>query len=94
MTDERTERAGDGASDDPGDDGATNDGALAGGASEVGEGGSGQAERRVFWADAVADRIEAQLERSERDPDGPVVIKGGVSPSGVPHLGQIGRAHV
>jgi lysyl-tRNA synthetase class 1 len=96
MTDERTERAGDGASDDPGDDGATNDGALAGGASEVGEGGSGQAERRVFWADAVADRIEAQLERSERDPDGPVVIKGGVSPSGVPHLGhanEVMRGH-
>jgi len=39
--------------------------------------------RRVFWADAVADAIEA------RDPDEPVVIKGGISPSGVPHLGNM-----
>ncbi len=37
---------------------------------------------RAFWADAVADEIEA------RDPEDPVVIKGGVSPSGVPHLGH------
>ena len=37
---------------------------------------------RAFWADAVADEIEA------RDPDDPIVIKGGVSPSGVPHLGH------
>lgn len=37
----------------------------------------------VFWADEVADRIEA------RDPDDPVVIKGGISPSGVPHLGNV-----
>ncbi|AFK19644.1 lysine--tRNA ligase [Haloferax mediterranei ATCC 33500] len=35
-----------------------------------------------FWADDVADEIEA------RDPDEPVVIKGGVSPSGVAHLGN------
>ncbi|MEF8842165.1 MAG: lysine--tRNA ligase [Haloarculaceae archaeon] len=39
--------------------------------------------RRVFWADAVADAIEA------RDSEGPVVIKGGISPSGVPHLGNM-----
>jgi len=42
----------------------------------------GTDERRAFWADAVADEIEA------RDPEAPVVIKGGVSPSGVPHLGH------
>ncbi|ELZ92909.1 lysyl-tRNA ligase [Haloferax mucosum ATCC BAA-1512] len=35
-----------------------------------------------FWADDVADEIES------RDPDEPVVIKGGVSPSGVAHLGN------
>ncbi|EMA28887.1 lysine--tRNA ligase [Haloarcula japonica] len=44
---------------------------------EVGRGGS-----RAFWADSVADAIEA------RDPDEPIVIKGGVSPSGVPHIGH------
>jgi lysyl-tRNA synthetase class 1 len=38
---------------------------------------------RVFWADEVADRIEA------RDPADPIVIKGGISPSGVPHLGNM-----
>jgi len=37
----------------------------------------------AFWADAVADEIEA------RDPDEPIVIKGGISPSGVPHLGNM-----
>ncbi|MFB6070843.1 MAG: lysine--tRNA ligase [Halanaeroarchaeum sp.] len=40
-------------------------------------------ERHVFWADAVADRI------LDRDPDEPIVIKGGISPSGVPHLGNM-----
>ncbi|AAV47879.1 lysyl-tRNA synthetase [Haloarcula marismortui ATCC 43049] len=44
---------------------------------EVGRGVS-----RAFWADSVADAIEA------RDPDEPIVIKGGVSPSGVPHIGH------
>ncbi|PSQ07568.1 lysine--tRNA ligase [Halobacteriales archaeon QS_5_70_15] len=39
--------------------------------------------RRAFWADAVADAIEA------REPAEPVVIKGGISPSGVPHLGNM-----
>ncbi|WP_435195868.1 lysine--tRNA ligase [Natronomonas sp. EA1] len=39
--------------------------------------------RHAFWADAVADRIE------ERDPHEPIVIKGGISPSGVPHLGNM-----
>ena len=37
---------------------------------------------RVFWADAAADAIEA------RDPAESVVLKGGVSPSGVPHIGH------
>ncbi|PSP82440.1 lysine--tRNA ligase [Halobacteriales archaeon QS_1_68_17] len=43
----------------------------------VGTGGD-----RAFWADAVADAVEA------RDPDDPIVVKGGVSPSGVPHIGH------
>ncbi|MHC3438524.1 lysine--tRNA ligase [Natrialbaceae archaeon A-gly3] len=40
-------------------------------------------EHHAFWADDVADRVEA------RDPDEPLVIKGGISPSGVPHLGNV-----
>jgi len=36
----------------------------------------------AFWADAVADAVE---EASDGDP---IVIKGGVSPSGIPHLGH------
>jgi lysyl-tRNA synthetase class 1 len=36
----------------------------------------------VFWADEIADRIE------ERSPAEPIVIKGGISPSGIPHLGN------
>ncbi|MFB6176265.1 MAG: lysine--tRNA ligase, partial [Halobaculum sp.] len=36
----------------------------------------------VFWADEVADEVLA------RDPTEPIVIKGGVSPSGIPHLGH------
>nr|WP_205427277.1 lysine--tRNA ligase [Halorussus sp. MSC15.2] len=36
-----------------------------------------------FWAESVADQILA------RDPDDPIVIKGGISPSGVPHLGNM-----
>ncbi|MFB6112898.1 MAG: lysine--tRNA ligase [Halodesulfurarchaeum sp.] len=39
--------------------------------------------RHAFWADVVADRI------LERNPSEPIVIKGGVSPSGVPHLGNM-----
>jgi lysyl-tRNA synthetase class 1 len=38
---------------------------------------------RPFWADAAADAVEA------RNPDEPIVVKGGVSPSGVPHLGHL-----
>ncbi len=37
---------------------------------------------RAFWADAAADAVLA------RDPAEPVVVKGGVSPSGVPHIGH------
>jgi lysyl-tRNA synthetase class 1 len=48
--------------------------------------------RHAFWAEEIADEIEARIERQlaagTRDPDAPVVIKGGVSPSGVPHLGH------
>ena len=65
--------------DDPADgnaDGPTDPHAV-GGRSDGGDG-----EYRAFWADEVADEIEA------RDPDDPVVIKGGVSPSGIPHLGH------
>nr|WP_228842280.1 lysine--tRNA ligase [Halococcus agarilyticus] len=36
-----------------------------------------------FWAVSVAERI------LERGPDDPIVIKGGISPSGVPHLGNM-----
>lgn len=42
----------------------------------------GTGEQRAFWADAVADSIE------EREPTEPIVVKGGVSPSGVPHIGH------
>ena len=38
---------------------------------------------RGFWADIAADRV------LDRDPDEPIVIKGGISPSGVPHLGNM-----
>ncbi|SDX68659.1 lysyl-tRNA synthetase, class I [Halobellus clavatus] len=44
--------------------------------------GADGADARDFWAAAVADEIEA------RNPDEPIVIKGGVSPSGVAHLGN------
>jgi len=37
---------------------------------------------RVFWADAVADAVEA------RESEDPLVVKGGVSPSGIPHIGH------
>ncbi len=48
--------------------------------NELGRNGTGT--HRVFWADAVADEIQ------DRNPDDPIIIKGGVSPSGVPHLGH------
>ena len=40
-------------------------------------------DRHDFWAEAIADKIE------QRKPDDPIVIKGGVSPSGVAHLGNV-----
>jgi len=43
----------------------------------------GTADQRAFWADAVADAILAT------DPADPIIIKGGVSPSGVPHIGHL-----
>jgi lysyl-tRNA synthetase class 1 len=46
------------------------------------EGDDGAGDRYVFWADRVADEIET------REPDEPIVIKGGISPSGIPHLGN------
>mgnify|MGYP002760721781 CR=1 FL=1 len=39
-------------------------------------------EHHAFWGGDVADRIEA------RNADEPIVIEGGVSPSGIPHLGH------
>ncbi len=42
----------------------------------------GTGDQRAFWADAVADAI------LETDPEDPIVVKGGVSPSGVPHIGH------
>ncbi len=44
-------------------------------------------ERHAFWADTVADRVEERVE--ERGGDEPIVVKGGISPSGVPHLGNV-----
>ena len=63
----------------------------------------GGEEHHAFWADEVADRIEErvvdQREATERasgedgpasrEPEEPIVIKGGISPSGVPHLGNV-----
>jgi len=51
--------------------------------AEADEGGAPGAARHDFWAEAVADEIEA------RDPDDPIIVKGGVSPSGVAHLGNV-----
>ncbi|ELY41849.1 lysine--tRNA ligase [Natronorubrum tibetense] len=45
------------------------------------------AERHAFWADAVADRVEERV--ADRPGDDPIVVKGGISPSGVPHLGNV-----
>jgi lysyl-tRNA synthetase class 1 len=60
--------------------------------AETTGGEDGDHPRRAFWADEVADEVEARVERQveagERDPGDPIVVKGGVSPSGVPHLGH------
>ena len=37
----------------------------------------------AFWADDIADEIEA------REPTDPIVVKGAVSPSGIPHIGHL-----
>jgi lysyl-tRNA synthetase class 1 len=39
----------------------------------------------VFWADEVADRVEERVDGE----DEPIIVKGGISPSGVPHLGNV-----
>jgi len=52
----------------------------AAGTADAGEGGD--SDHYAFWAEEVADRIEA------RDPEDPIVIKGAVSPSGIPHVGH------
>jgi lysyl-tRNA synthetase class 1 len=44
---------------------------------------SADGDYRVFWADEYADEIEA------RDPSEPIVVKGAVSPSGIPHVGHL-----
>ena len=57
-----------------------------GGAGDAGgadESTAGDDAFHAFWADVVADEIEA------RDPEDPIVIKGGVSPSGVAHVGNV-----
>jgi lysyl-tRNA synthetase class 1 len=66
--------------DDAGGTGAVDAGGPEGATAGSSDGGDGA--RHAFWADDVADEIEA------RNPADPVVIKGGVSPSGVPHLGH------
>lgn len=43
---------------------------------------NGDSGHHAFWADEVADEIES------RNPDEPIVIKGAVSPSGIPHIGH------
>ncbi|GAA0225905.1 lysine--tRNA ligase [Haladaptatus pallidirubidus] len=53
------------------------------GTAPMDERDDGEDGHHVFWADEVADQIEA------RDPDEPIIIKGGISPSGVPHLGNV-----
>ena len=48
------------------------------------------ADRRYdFWADAAADAVEERIGGADRDPAAPIVIKGGISPSGVPHFGNM-----
>ncbi len=78
-----------------GEEAATNAEPRAGGDSDLSPGiesqprdadesdeSDGETDRHVFWADEVADQILA------RDPAEPIVVKGGVSPSGIPHLGH------
>jgi lysyl-tRNA synthetase class 1 len=56
---------------------------------EEGEDGHETGERGyVFWADEVADRVEERVDGEEGE-DEPIIVKGGISPSGVPHLGNV-----
>ncbi|WP_066418368.1 lysine--tRNA ligase [Halorubrum aethiopicum] len=76
---------GDSADDGSADDDSTNADSphILSEQADSGSGLSGDGEFHAFWADVVADEIEA------RDPDEPIVIKGGVSPSGVAHVGNV-----
>jgi len=76
----------DGPADDPAVDGPGSDPAVDDWSHPVADGEDEDPDRgdhHAFWADEVADEIEA------RDPEEPIVIKGGVSPSGVPHVGHV-----
>jgi len=55
---------------------------AAGGEDRTATGGDAGDDHRAFWAATVADEIET------RDPEEPIVIKGAVSPSGIPHVGH------
>jgi lysyl-tRNA synthetase class 1 len=50
--------------------------------------GPDDGDHHVFWADQVADRVEERL-ADRPDEDGPIIVKGGISPSGVPHFGNV-----
>jgi len=65
-----------GGEDDP-------DGEGAPATLETSEEVAGEDTHRAFWAETVADSVEAT------DPEEPIVVKGGISPSGVPHLGNV-----
>ena len=67
------------SANDPADEVADEAADDAGGDTE----GDPDNDHHNFWAEATADEIE------RRAPDDPIVIKGGVSPSGVAHLGNI-----
>jgi len=45
--------------------------------------GESTEQHHAFWAAKIADEVES------RNPDEPIVVKGGVSPSGVAHLGNV-----
>ena len=52
------------------------------GEGRVEEPDAGGPDHHAFWADDVADEVEAAA------PDDPIVVKGAVSPSGAPHVGH------
>jgi lysyl-tRNA synthetase class 1 len=78
VSDQRERTGGENGEEDDADAGGSEDRTEATDLHSIGTG-----RRRAFWADAVADEVEA------RDPDEPIVVKGGVSPSGVPHIGHL-----